>query len=443
MKLEQYIETLTKVIDKYYSIICLLIVLILYLPYLNIISWGDDYAGYILQSQAMFNNSSEEFIEKQKFLFSLSENPKFPIYTPIGMPLLIGFTSFLTNHDPYLIKLLIPIFLFLISLILKNHNTNLLTILLLFHPTITDQFKDILGEIPAVLFLLLGVKSKNLLLKNLFFTLSCLIRPTFIIFTVIYLIFSSKKRIKDFSILLLYLLMSQLISQKLFGMNFYGYYITNKVSDSNSGIIEIFISNIFDLNLDRFIFFLEEIGLMLLGFSNPLNSLLGLTSLCFLLLYRNKYSFMILSFIIFHLTWGADYFVRYIYPVMFLFPLLLSSQIILKKFNKKLFLIFLIIFPIFFLQQIYSISKIDNQNGPHQQTSLELFAYVKNDIYGEIYNFHSPRTFRLFTQKDAYLFDKEFLPKSSLICIKTKECLIPVSYKNVFENEIYSIFREN
>lgn len=128
---------------------------------------------------------------------------------------------------------------------------------------------------------------------------------------------------------------------------------------------------------------------------------------------------------------------------MFLFPLLLSSQIILKKFNKKLFLIFLIIFPIFFLQQIYSISKIDNQNGPHQQTSLELFAYVKNDIYGEIYNFHSPRTFRLFTQKDAYLFDKEFLPKSSLICIKTKECLIPVSYKNVFENEIYSIFREN
>ena len=103
----------------------------------------------------------------------------------------------------------------------------------------------------------------------------------------------------------------------------------------------------------------------------------------------------------------------------------------------------LTILPVFFLQQTYSISKIDNQSGPHQQTSLELFAYVKNDVYGEIYNFHSPRTFRLFTQKDAYIFDKEFLSKSSLICTKTKQCLIPASYENVFENEKYFIFREN
>ena len=439
----QYINIFLNFLDKYYSIICFLIVLILYVPHLKVISWGDDYAGYILQSEAMFSGTSKDFIEIQKYLFALSENPRYAIYYPIGMPVLIGLTSFLTDYDPYLVKLIIPILLYLIAIVLKNYKTNFLTILILFHPTITDQYRDILGEIPATLFLMLGIKSKNFLLKNLFFVISCLIKPTFVIFVCTYLIFTSRKIFTEFFLFIVYLSSTQLISQNLFGMNFFGYYLSNDIGGSNIGIVEIFISNFLNLNLNRFVFFLEEIGLMLTGFSNPLNIFLGLGFMFFLLIYRNKYSFMILLFILFHfLIWGSDYFARYCYPVLFLLILLFPKIEIFKKFNSKSLSIMLAVFSIFFLQQIYGISKLDNQTGPHQDYSLELFAFVKDDVDVDYYNFHSPKTFRLFTKKEAYKFDNNLLPNSSLICYKEKKCLTPDSYTKVFENEIYYVYKK-
>ena len=69
------------------------IIFISYIPYSQLISWGSDYAGYILQGNSMLSFSSDVFIEKQLFLHSLSLNPKYPIYTSIGMPLLLGFIS--------------------------------------------------------------------------------------------------------------------------------------------------------------------------------------------------------------------------------------------------------------------------------------------------------------------------------------------------------------
>ena len=420
-----------------------MIVFILYLPYLNVISWGDDYAGYILQSEAMFSNSTNDFIEIQKYLFTLSENPRYAIYTPIGMPVLIGLTSFFTNYDPYLVKLIIPILLVIIAIVLKNYQTNFITILLLFHPTITDQYRDILGEIPATLFLLLGIKSKNLYIKNLFFVFCCLIKPTFIIFVCTYLIFTSKKILKEFILFTIYIVSTQLISQKLFGMNFFGYYLSNNIDESNMGIVEIFISNFLNLNLTRFVFFLEELGLMLSGFSNPLNIFFGIGFMFFLLIYRNKYSYMILFFILFHfLVWGSEYFVRYCYPVLFLLIFLYQKISIFKKLNWKSFSIILAVLSILFIQQILSISKLDNQTGPHQESSLELFAFVIDEVDVEYYNFHSPKTFRLFTKKEAYKLDNKLLPNSSLICYIGKKCLDTVSYVKVFENEIYYVYKK-
>lgn len=391
----------------------------------------------------MFSNSTKEFIEIQKYLFTLSENPTHPIYTSIGMPVLIGLTSFFTNYDPYLVKLIIPISLYLIAVVLKNNQTNYLTIFLLIHPTITDQYKDILGEIPAILFFMLGLKIKNFYIKNLLFVICCLIKPTFLIFVCTYLLFASKKIFNKFFVLLIYLIFTQLISQKLFRMNFFGYYLSKDTPESNIGILEIFISNFLNLDFNRFVFFLEEIGLMLLGFSNPLNIIFGLGFMLFLLINRNKYSYMILFFLMFHvLVWGSDYFARYCYPVLFLLVFLNPKITIPRKLNSKSVLIMLTVVALFLSQQFFSILKLDNQTGPHKEPSLELFSYVIDDVDIEYYNFHSPRTFRLFTEKEAYIFDKNFLSDSALICYREEKCLIPISYNKVFENELYLIYKE-
>ena len=77
----------------------LILTTVSFLPFTNIISWGSDYAGYILQAMSIQSFNTQEFIDTQKFLANLSEKPKYPIYTPIGMPLLISLSSLLTNFS--------------------------------------------------------------------------------------------------------------------------------------------------------------------------------------------------------------------------------------------------------------------------------------------------------------------------------------------------------
>ena len=104
-----------------YSILFILVT-VSFLPFSNVISWGSDYAGYILQAKAIHNFDTQEFINTQNFLINLSENPKYPIYTPIGMPLLISVSSFLTKFDMYLVRIIIPISVFFVSLIIYKKN---------------------------------------------------------------------------------------------------------------------------------------------------------------------------------------------------------------------------------------------------------------------------------------------------------------------------------
>ena len=70
--------------------------------------------------------NTQEFIDTQKFLANLSEKPKYPIYTPIGMPLLISLSSLLTNFDMYLVRIVIPVsvfFLYLLQFLKKIKDT--------------------------------------------------------------------------------------------------------------------------------------------------------------------------------------------------------------------------------------------------------------------------------------------------------------------------------
>jgi hypothetical protein len=162
----------------------------------------------------MFGNSGRSFIEKQNFLKQLSINPRYAIYAPIGLPLLIGITSIFTNYQIYLIKLLIPFSVLISALILRNSiskNFYFFILMWVIHPSITDQYTDILGEIPAILFFILGISTKNYFFKNLSFLICSLIKPTFLIFITIEIIFSSKQKIKDISFFSITLLETRLL----------------------------------------------------------------------------------------------------------------------------------------------------------------------------------------------------------------------------------------
>ena len=132
----------------------LILLSVLYYPYLNVISWGGDYAHYILQGKNI--NNLNYFIENQQYLNSITENNRFGIYTSFGFPLLLYFSSFLHSWNIYIIKLITPICLGIISYLLiknlKNKDLKLIYLIFLLNPNLNDSFKDIFTEIPAIMF---------------------------------------------------------------------------------------------------------------------------------------------------------------------------------------------------------------------------------------------------------------------------------------------------
>ena len=351
-------------INKNFKYLIFILIFTSYISYSQVISWGSDYAGYILQGKAMLLLESNLFIKKQIFLHGLSLNPKYPIYAPVGMPLLLGGVSTLTNNI-YFLKALIPISMFIICLIVrKNIHNYLIPLILCIHPSILDQYRDIGTEIPATMFLLLGFFSKNQYLRILYLLISCLIRPTFIIFVVIEYVLNKNKKINEFILFLFTMCLVQLLSKLVFSMNIYGFYINANSKNSNYGVFEIMLNNLQNLNFDRVQFFLREIGLMLIGFSNILNMLIGLVFLLLMLFLKNRYSIMIFAFSVFHLAWNAQYFARYLIPTIIISIFAINEFYNLNNSNneysiKKLTIIFLIVF----LPQIfYGYSILDKQS---------------------------------------------------------------------------------
>jgi len=431
-------------IEKYFIAIILCLIFLTYLPYATKISWGD-YSGYILQAEAMFNNSTNNFIEKQRFLQSLSINPRYPVYAPVGLPLLIILTSFFTNFNVYLVKLLIPISVFFLSLSLKSKNLNLIILLLVIHPTVTDQYIDVLGEIPALLFFALALKTTSYYVKNILFVITCLIKPTFIIFVFIEILFSSNKKIKDYLLFGIYLFLSELFTRFVFSMQFFGDYSHSNAPDPvKQNLISSFIDNFLNLTYTRFLFFLEEVGIMAIGFSNILNAFFGFLFILFLIFFRNKYSVMSLAFMSFHLFFvGTDYFIRYLVPVLFISFLSLREYLSKHPSNKNLYYSFFVIVLLFFsAQNFYTFLKIDFEQGPHEISALELFEYIESYDNDTIFAFNYPRPFRLFTEKDAYILDGKIYENTVVICYKDQQCLYPKDYQLVFINMHYRVYKK-
>ena len=149
----------------------------------------------------MINFDSNEFISNQTFLAGLSVNPKYPIYTPLGMPLIIGVTSIFHNFDPFYVRYLVPISVFLTAVLIfrKSREYSLfLAILFLLNPTITNQYKDaVFTESLGILFFLYGSTVKNTKIKTLLFIFSVLIRYQLYSLSDMRYIFSYRKNLSS------------------------------------------------------------------------------------------------------------------------------------------------------------------------------------------------------------------------------------------------------
>ena len=136
------------------------------------ITWGSDYAGYINQAKSIFDGNLSQYIEDRFYLIGLSENQKDPVYTPFGFPLLILSTFFL-QLEFVNTKSCNPNFSFSnICFVSKNFQTEKIHFsfsLPIFNPWIIDQFRELTTELPALVFLCLGLSNKKFVLCILLF----------------------------------------------------------------------------------------------------------------------------------------------------------------------------------------------------------------------------------------------------------------------------------
>ncbi len=429
--------------DKNFVLLSFVIIFATYIFYSKTLSWGG-YAGYILQAKNVFGSNFYNFIEIQKVLYSYTEFQRDPIYTPIGLPILINLFSFFHMWNPLLIKIIIPVSVFLLitfaNKITNIHQLKFIYLLLPFNPGIIDEYRDTQTELPGLMFFISGIYTKNRYLKITLFIISTLIRPTLVITIFIYYIFIyfEEKEFLDGIIYSFLILSVHFILNNFFEIKFYGDY-SNRGTRSSS-LTQLY-EHLISLDYERFKFIFSELGRLFVGFTNPLNYFVGLTILILLIVFRNKYSFMGVAYIIFHFAWDAPYFVRYLLPVLIFFVLGLVEFFKQKNVNIKfLRILSLLIFLNYALQIGYQVSNLDNQRGPYQEDSIELFEYINSSEY-ELFSFHSPRVFRIFTNKSAYRLDTNLIKDTVVVCEYSNEtCTEPENYVLEFSNKSFKVF---
>ena len=226
-------------------------------------------------------------------------------------------------------------------------------------------------------------------------------------------------------------------------MNFYGFYETRQSDSETFGIFALLINNIENiLNFEKILFFFNEFARLFIGFTTSINLVVGIFIICFLIFIRNKYSFMIIAFSMFHLIWDSPSLVRYFIPVFAISFFAFDEFLQNKKFKN--YIIFKIFFAVIiilnFLQLNNSIDVLENQTGPHQLESKEMIDFVNKTKNENIFSFHSPRTLRLLTNKTSYWLDGDIHKDTVIICyLKESDCKVNENYKIIFKNNLYVI----
>ena len=410
------------------------------------ITWGSDYAGYINQAKSIYDGNLSQYIEDRFYLIGLSENQKDPVYTPFGFPLLILSTFFLHNWNLLILKVVTPISLlaiFVLSLkIFKRKKYTSLLVLPVFNPWIIDQFRELTTELPALVFLCLGFSNKKF--RHVYFIISFLIRPSYLLFIGCFYFIDliKSKKIIEISKFILLLTVSILIPKLFYKVNVFGYYQINNSEDENFNYI---LNNVVNFNFESIEYVIYEFGRLTTLVSHPINLFVGCLLILVLIYFRNVYSLMVIVFILFHIFWPAPSYVRLFIPLIFLtiFGLIEYLNIYEVNLNNKMLSISIVLLLSIFSTKIYhQINILDMQRGPYEVESQELFDFLVQNFNEEIVSFHSPRVLTLFTNFNSYKFTSKFVENTVIVCeIEKSDCAYPDGYKSIYKNKKYEVYK--
>jgi len=417
-----------------------------YSKYLNILTWGSDYAGYINLALALSEGEVSEYVNKRTLLSSYTTTTTEPVYTPVGFPLIILITQFIHDWNVLHIKFITPfvcigLFSVLINMFTKNYEKIIIFVLML-NPFFIDQFRDITTELTALLFLLLGIYFSRF--KNIYFLISILIRPSYFVFVIIYLFFNYlKKRNRNEIIhLVSSLFLIQIFFSFVLKINFFGLYSLTETGNTNFNLL---FENLFNVDVTNMKFIIYEFGRLFTTISHPINTFVGITLILFLIFANNQYSYMSLGFLFFHIIWIHYDYVRLFLPLVVLVSISFLLKIRTMKLlssHKKLLVVFTFLFLIPYSLQINNqINSLNLQRGPYQDESQSLFNYIENNYEDGLFSFHSARVFTLFTKLDSYKISDKTIDDTIIICeFNREQCKFPSKYKLVYENNLYKVF---
>ena len=419
---------------------------LIYSNFFSIISWGSDYGGYINLANAINENNLSNYVNLKTEINSFSNTTNEPIYTPVGFSLIFLVSQFLHNWNLLIMKLVTPLALILIYLLLDkmlNKNYEKIIILLaLFNPFIINQFRDLTTEITSLLFLLLGIHLNKL--KSVYFIIAVLIRPSYFVFIIIYFLlqYIKQKKLDGVFSFIFFLISIQIFFSGIYNINFYGLYSLTESGASNIGLLK---ENLLSLKIGDVQFIFYEFGRLFSTISHPANLFFGISIFALLVYANNIYSYMSVGFMLFHLLWVNNDYVRFFLPLVVLVFLSFLEKIReLELGSRKLNIILtsalLVLIP-YGYQIKQTVDLVDIQRGPYQVGSQLMFDYVNKNYSEELFSFHSARVFTLFTNKKSYKIDQKIISKTVIICeYNVEDCKIPKNYKIVYENNLYKIF---
>lgn len=422
------------------------IIFYLYSKYLNILTWGSDYAGYINLALALSEGGVSEYIESRTLLSSYTTTTTEPIYTPVGFPLIILVTQFIHEWEVLYIKFITPLiciglYFVLINMFTKNYEKIIIFVIML-NPFFIDQFRDVTTELIALFFLLIGIYFSKF--KNIYFFISILVRPSYFVFVIIYLFLNylKKRNLNEIIYFVLGLFSIQIFFSLVFKINFFGLYSLTETGNSNFDLLYENLSNI-DINNIKFIIY--EFGRLFTTISHPINSFVGYLLIFLLIFSNNHYSYMSLGFLFFHIVWIHYDYVRLLLPLIVLVSLSLLlkiSTINISSYYKKIFIFLSFLFLMPYGVQINNqINLLELQRGPYQKESQSLFTYIENNYNHGLFSFHSARVFTLFTKLDSYKISDKIIDETIIICeFNQEQCSFPDKYKMVYKNNLYKVF---
>ena len=414
-----------------------------YLLYKNYLSWGGDYALYLLQAKALSDGIILDEISLNQYLLGLSKDSSFSaIAYPMGFSALISISSFLHNWDISLLKLFNPISMFLIIFLFikanpKSKNVILFSSVFLFSPYILNENLEILPDLPSLFLYSLSIYclSKNkVVLSGIFLFLSIIFKIYFLVLGVFHIFyFFQKKEYRQIIKLLFVCISLKFLTDFVLGTDSIGNY--GNTYD---------ISKILAINLERFQYVTSDMGYFIINFTHPINFYIGLIIFLFVAInYKNIYSltfFTYMSFLfLFEPVWSHTDYKRYLIPAFYLLINILVSFFESKEFKWiNSFGILYLCFLLFV--NFLTISDLERQRGPMDESFYEVIEFVSNKEFNDdIFAFHSPRPFRYFTGRNSFRKDYEVDFPHYVVCEKrTESCQ---SKNIVFENNKYIIYK--